>query len=94
MADQARREAALKFGAEAHADDSLGLATTYHWSDRRPKSTLLRDGDTCTKDGEKRIRRKTRWHCEHDRQRPTCKDCGGSEICPHDRQRSTCKEEG
>ena len=35
-----------------------------------------------------------RWHCEHNRQRSGCKDCGGSSICEHNRQRSTCKECG
>ena len=32
------------------------------------------------------------WHCEHNRQRSRCKDCGGKEICPHERLRYTCKE--
>ena len=29
--------------------------------------------------------------CEHNRQRNTCKLCGGASICEHNRQRSTCK---
>ena len=32
--------------------------------------------------------------CEHGRQRPQCKECGGSQICEHGRQRSKCKECG
>jgi len=32
--------------------------------------------------------------CEHNRQRPRCKECGGGSICEHNRQRSTCKECG
>ena len=35
-----------------------------------------------------------RWHCAHDRQKPNCKDCGGSSICAHGRQRSGCKDCG
>ena len=38
------------------------------------------------------------WHgklcCEHGRQKPQCKECGGSAICEHGRQKSTCKECG
>ena len=30
--------------------------------------------------------------CEHGRQRPRCKGCGGSEICEHGMRRSVCKE--
>jgi len=33
-------------------------------------------------------------HCEHNRVRSRCKDCGGASICEHNRQRSTCKECG
>jgi len=32
--------------------------------------------------------------CEHNRQKNTCKDCGGSSICQHNRQKSQCKECG
>jgi len=32
--------------------------------------------------------------CEHQRQRSTCKDCGGSGICEHEWVRSTCKDCG
>lgn len=32
--------------------------------------------------------------CEHDRERYTCKDCGGSSICEHNRRRSACKDCG
>jgi hypothetical protein len=35
-----------------------------------------------------------RWHCEHNRRRSMCKECGGSQICEHNRERSTCKECG
>ena len=29
--------------------------------------------------------------CEHNRQRPNCKDCCGSQICEHRRIKSQCK---
>ena len=32
--------------------------------------------------------------CPHGRQRPKCKECGGSSICEHGRRRSTCKDCG
>ncbi|AEO97675.1 hypothetical protein ENVG_00281, partial [Emiliania huxleyi virus 84] len=32
--------------------------------------------------------------CEHNRDRSTCKECGGSQICEHNRERSTCKQCG
>ena len=32
--------------------------------------------------------------CEHNRQRPTCKECGGRQVCEHNRARSICKECG
>jgi hypothetical protein len=35
---------------------------------------------------------KKKYHCEHGRQKPRCKDCGGSSICIHNRIKSTCKE--
>ena len=31
-------------------------------------------------------------HCQHGRQRSTCKDCGGGGICQHGRRRSRCKQ--
>ena len=30
--------------------------------------------------------------CEHNREKNTCKECGGASICEHGRLRSTCKE--
>jgi len=44
---------------------------------------------TCKKDGMKDKR-----HCEHDRRRSHCKECGGASICEHGRRRSQCKECG
>lgn len=32
--------------------------------------------------------------CEHNKQRFTCKECGGSAICEHNKQQSYCKECG
>ena len=32
--------------------------------------------------------------CKHGRQRPYCKDCGGSQICEHNKQGSKCKDCG
>src|SRR6056300_432728 len=32
--------------------------------------------------------------CEHNRQRPRCKECGGGSICEHNKVRSACKECG
>jgi len=32
--------------------------------------------------------------CPHNRQKSTCKECGGASICEHNRRRSTCKECG
>lgn len=34
----------------------------------------------------------TRLQCLHGRNRPRCKDCGGSCICEHEKERSQCKE--
>ena len=39
---------------------------------------------------QKKIRENNK--CEHNRQRSSCKDCGGSSICEHNRERSYCKE--
>ena len=33
-------------------------------------------------------------HCEHGRQKASCKQCGKSSICDHGRQHSRCKECG
>ena len=30
--------------------------------------------------------------CEHNRQKPTCKECNGSQICEHNRRKPQCKE--
>lgn len=35
-----------------------------------------------------------KWHCQHNRQRGHCKDCGGTNICEHNRQRNNCKDCG
>jgi hypothetical protein len=32
--------------------------------------------------------------CEHNRERSTCKQCGGASICEHNRRRSECKQCG
>ncbi len=32
--------------------------------------------------------------CSHDRQKSTCKECGGSQICEHKKHKSQCKECG
>ena len=37
---------------------------------------------------------KNQYRCIHDRDKYTCKDCGGSKICQHKRIRSTCKDCG
>ena len=44
--------------------------------------------------GETRIWNGKGWHCEHDKRRSRCKECGGSSICEHGRRRSQCKECG
>jgi hypothetical protein len=33
-------------------------------------------------------------HCEHDKRKSRCKECGGSGFCEHDKQKSQCKECG
>lgn len=32
--------------------------------------------------------------CEHGKQKPFCKECGGSQICEHNRQKGKCKDCG
>ncbi|MGV9199678.1 MAG: hypothetical protein ACOC4M_12765 [Promethearchaeia archaeon] len=44
--------------------------------------------------GEIRIWNGKIWHCEHNRIRNKCKECGGTSICEHNRIRSACKECG
>ena len=36
----------------------------------------------------------TRLHCEHNRKKSQCKDCGGSGICEHNKRKSQCKDCG
>ena len=43
-------------------------------------------------DKEKKWKQKNK--CEHNRQKPSCKECGGSSICEHNRYKSICKECG
>ena len=31
------------------------------------------------------------WHCEHDRRREQCIECGGASICKHGRRRNYCR---
>jgi hypothetical protein len=38
--------------------------------------------------------KKARSRCPHDRERSTCKECGGAGICQHQRRRRECKECG
>ena len=33
-------------------------------------------------------------HCEHNKERSKCKECGGASICEHNKERSKCKECG
>ena len=33
-----------------------------------------------------------KYKCEHGRQNPKCKECGGSGICGHGREKPRCKE--
>lgn len=35
-----------------------------------------------------------KYKCVHNRQKSTCKDCGGSQICVHNRQKIHCKDCG
>ena len=35
-----------------------------------------------------------KYHCEHGKQKASCKECGGSSMCEHGRQRNKCKECG
>ena len=44
--------------------------------------------------GEKVIWNGNRLHCEHDKQKYQCKECGGSQICDHGKQKAQCKECG
>ena len=44
--------------------------------------------------GQIRIWSGKRWHCQHNRIRSQCKECGGASICEHNRIRSQCKECG
>ena len=37
---------------------------------------------------------KDKRHCEHNKRRSKCKECGGASICEHNRERSKCKECG
>ncbi len=54
-------------------------------------SRLGKQLKTCDKCRENARKRKK---CEHNRQKSTCKDCGGASICEHNRRRSRCKECG
>jgi hypothetical protein len=37
---------------------------------------------------------KGKYKCEHNKQKSSCKECGGSQICEHNKQKSQCKECG
>jgi len=43
-------------------------------------------------DKEKKWKQKNK--CEHNRQKPSCKECRGYQICEHNRYKSICKECG
>ena len=47
-----------------------------------PSKKIIKRCDTC----------RTKYHCQHKRERSRCVDCNGSEICEHIRIRSTCVE--
>ena len=58
-------------------------ASFYNDKGRRLKTCQnCRDRDKITRE---------RLKCEHGRQRPRCKICGGASICEHDRERNRCK---
>ncbi len=46
------------------------------------------------KKGKKVIWNGNRFHCEHDKQKSPCKECGGSSFCEHGKRKSRCKECG
>ncbi len=52
-----------------------------------PAPKLRTKGAKYTVKGEVRVWSGKRWHCEHKRERSTCKDCGGASICEHKRER-------
>ena len=43
----------------------------------------------CIECNEKKVKNNK---CEHNRQKPQCKHCGGSQICEHNKQKSKCKD--
>ena len=45
----------------------------------------------CIECNEKNRINKQNNKCEHKKRKPTCKECGGSQICKHDKQKQTCK---
>jgi hypothetical protein len=49
---------------------------------------------TCLNCSAKRKKSVNKNKCEHNRQKSTCKDCGGASICEHNRRKSTCKDCG
>jgi hypothetical protein len=44
--------------------------------------------------GEIRIWHGKLWHCNHNRRKSQCKECGGGSICKHDKRKTRCKECG
>jgi len=49
---------------------------------------------TCNRCLEAAKNYRNKYKCEHGKQRPSCKDCGGASICEHNRLRNQCKECG
>ena len=49
---------------------------------------------TCKKCRAKKNKNMNNSKCEHNRQKPQCKDCGGNQICEHNRRKSQCKDCG
>jgi len=71
------------------------FANNYKYNLKEWKKGLDRKkGEKWLVKGQIRIWSGKRWHCQHNRRRSQCKECGGSQICEHNRIRSTCKECG
>jgi hypothetical protein len=47
---------------------------------------------TCSECREKASKQREKNKCIHNREKKSCKDCGGSQICVHNRIKSCCKE--
>ena len=60
------------------------------WKDIPKRKDRIK-GQKYVRKGVTRIWSGWRWNCEHDKQKPKCKLCGGSDFCSHRIQKAYCK---